>query len=158
MKVNQPARARPAVSRTKPQVGTTRKGEEDRSRPWRHGMKKNESLDPPVSGGKPRFLPPSMEDKNLVEYLERDIMISNPGVSFDSIAGLPCMHCKSLFGRAKVGERVGRGKAIAQGGHHSTVVHARILSRNSKTLERRSDVWPTWHWENASCQIRGECK
>ena len=28
-----------------------------------------------------------MEDKNLVEYLERDIMISNPGVSFDSIAG-----------------------------------------------------------------------
>ena len=38
--------------------------------------------------GKAPYVSPTMEDKSLVEYLERDIMLTNPGVTFDSIAGL----------------------------------------------------------------------
>ena len=38
--------------------------------------------------GKGPYTSGCMEDKSLVDYMERDIMLSNPNVSFDSIAGL----------------------------------------------------------------------
>ena len=65
------------------------------AKPWRRGMKRNSdngAVDQRVAGavnarGKGPYVSECMDDKGLVEYLERDIICSNPNVYFDSIAG-----------------------------------------------------------------------
>jgi len=62
-------------------------------KPWRRGMKRDHPHDKRPAGsmsanGKGPYVSGCIDDKSLVDYLERDIMLSNPGVTFESIAGL----------------------------------------------------------------------
>ena len=74
--------------------GGAREAQGEPDKPWRRGMKAREgAADLRAAGalngkGKAPYVSPTMEDKSLVDYLERDIMLTNPGVTFDSIAGL----------------------------------------------------------------------
>ena len=76
------------------QVRGARDAQGEPDKPWRRGMKAREgAADLRAAGalngkGKAPYVSPTMEDKSLVDYLERDIMLTNPGVTFDSIAGL----------------------------------------------------------------------
>ena len=111
-----PARPVPRASARPPQAAATsgangglrrgaqgrtgRVGERDRGgeggdadKPWRRGMKRESAAEARGAGtlnarGKGPYTSGCMEDKSLVDYMERDIMLSNPNVSFDSIAGL----------------------------------------------------------------------
>lgn len=56
-------------------------------------MKRDNAPDNRAAGalnakGKGPYVSDCMDDKGLVDYLERDIMLSNPNVTFESIAGL----------------------------------------------------------------------